>query len=164
MFVFYIIYGNFAEFWQKRPYSPDCVCAPLDFFAAGIYNRHMYKIFRIASSIIAALCAAAAVFVFVFLGMAWGFICVAGAIVFFLLTLTFKRLQERQELKDNPPPPEGDFITGRVPSGDATDGDRDEKHHTAKACRRAVDGPLTQLNPFLMERASRPIRAAACIL
>lgn len=58
---------------------------------------------------------------FVFLGMAWGFICVAGAIVFFLLTLTFKRLQERQELKDNPPPPEGDFITGRVP----TDGDRD---------------------------------------
>ena len=85
----------------------------------------MYKIFRIASCIIAALCAAAAVFVFVFLGMAWGFICVAGAIVFFLLTLTFKRLQERQELKDNPPPPEGDFITGRVPSGDATDGDRD---------------------------------------
>lgn len=125
MFVFYIIYGNFAEFWQKRPYSPDCVCAPLDFFAAGIYNRHMYKIFRIASSIIAALCAAAAVFVFVFLGMAWGFICVAGAIVLFLLTLTFKRLQERQELKDNPPPPEGDFITGRVPSGDTTDGDRD---------------------------------------
>lgn len=57
--------------------------------------------------------------------MAWGFICVAGAIVFFLLTLTFKRLQERQELKDNPPPPEGDFIIGRVPSGDATDGDRD---------------------------------------
>ena len=125
MFVFYIIYGNFAEFWQKRPYSPDCVCAPLDFFAAGIYNRHMYKIFRIASSIIAALCAAAAVFVFVFLGMAWGFICVAGAIVFFLLTLTFKGVQERQELKDNPPPPEGDFITGRVPSGDTTDGDRD---------------------------------------
>ena len=81
----------------------------------------MYKIFRIASSIIAALCAAAAVFVFVFLGMAWGFICVAGAIVFFLLTRTFKRLQERQELKDNPPPPEGDVITGRVP----TDGDRD---------------------------------------
>lgn len=130
MFVFYIIYGNFAEFWQKRPYSPDCVCAPLDFFAAGIYNKHMYKIFRIASSIIAALCAAAAVFIFVFLGMAWGFICVAGAIVFFLLTLTFKRLQERQELKDNPPPPEGDFITGRVPSGDATDGDRDANDDT----------------------------------
>ena len=85
----------------------------------------MYKIFRIASSIIAALSAAVTVYVFGVLGLAWAFRCVGGAVVFFLLTHTFKRLQERQELKDNPPPPEGDFITGRVPSGDTTDGDRD---------------------------------------
>ena len=124
----------------------------------------MYKIFRIASSIIAALCAAAAVFVFVFLGMAWGFICVAGAIVFFLLTLTFKRLQERQELKDNPPPPEGDFITGRVPSGDATDGDRDAPPATTTGGRGAGGAPLTHLNGFFRQGGGRPIRAAACIL
>lgn len=72
----------------------------------------MFKNLRIACAVIAAACAAAAVFVFVYAGVPWGFICVFGAVVFFLLTLLFKRKQEEKEVKDNPPPPEGDFITG----------------------------------------------------
>lgn len=65
----------------------------------------MFKNLRIACAVIAAACAAAAVFVFVYAGVPWGFICVFGAVVFFLLTLLFKRKQEEKEVKDNPPPP-----------------------------------------------------------
>ena len=87
----------------------------------------MFKTLRIVFCIAAAICAAAAVFVFIYAGVAWGFICVFGAVVFFLLTLLFKRKQEEKEIKDNPPPPEGDFITGRVPHGvsDESDGNSD---------------------------------------
>ena len=64
----------------------------------------MFKNLRIACAVIAAACAAAAVFVFVYAGVPWGFICVFGAVVFFLLTLLFKRKQEEKEVKDNPLP------------------------------------------------------------
>ena len=44
-----------------------------------------------------------------------------------MLTLLFKRKQEEKELKENPPPPVGDFITGKVPlksdKGDITPDD-----------------------------------------
>lgn len=82
----------------------------------NLQGGYMLKNLRIASCIAAAICAAAAVFVFIYAGIGWGFICVAAAVVFFMLTLLFKRKQEEKELKDNPPPPVGDFITGRVPS------------------------------------------------
>lgn len=62
---------------------------------------------------IAALCAAACIFIFVYLGWAWGLICVGACLAFFALTLTFKSLQEREERKKNPPEPKGDYITGR---------------------------------------------------
>ena len=78
----------------------------------------MFKNLRIISCVMAAICAAAAIFVFIYAGIAWGFICVAGAVAFFLLTLMFKRMQEDEERKDNPPPPKGDFITGKTEGGD----------------------------------------------
>ena len=84
----------------------------------------MYKNLRIAGCIVAALFAAAAVFTFIYAGIGWGFLCVVGAIAFYVLTVFFKNLQEAKERKDNPPPPVGDFITGKVPSDkrdDATD-------------------------------------------
>lgn len=74
----------------------------------------MFRNLRIACSIIAAIFAAGAVFVFIYAGMEWGFGCVGGALIFFGLTVLFRKLQVRKELQDNPPPPEGDFITGRV--------------------------------------------------
>ena len=74
----------------------------------------MFKTLRIVFCIAAAICAAAAVFVFIYAGVAWGFICVFSAVAFFLLTLLFKRKQEDEERKNAPPPSEGDFITGKV--------------------------------------------------
>ena len=86
----------------------------LDFMPHRGYNLIMFKNLRIISCVLAVICAAAAIFVFVYAGIAWGFICVAGAVAFFLLTLMFKRMQEDRERKDNPPASSGDFITGRV--------------------------------------------------
>ena len=100
----------------------------LDFCGDTVYNTAMLRNLRIVCSVLAAACAAAAIFVFVYCGIAWGFACVAGAAVFFLLTLLFKRRQEEREKSENPPPPEGDFITGRVARGasDESDGDGDK--------------------------------------
>lgn len=129
MLIYKIFCEVFALFSDILAYL-SYVSQQLAFFAAKLYNLVMFKYLRITSCIIAVLFAAAAIFVFVYAGMAWGFICVAAAALFFALTVLFKRLQEKKDLKDNPPPPEGDFITGRVKSddGDAdadTDADRD---------------------------------------
>ena len=74
----------------------------------------MYKILRITFSILAALAAAAAIFVFIYAGWPWGLAVVLACAVFGALMVTFKTLQEKQERKANPPPPEGDFITWKV--------------------------------------------------
>lgn len=76
----------------------------------------VFKTLRIICCIICALIVLAAFFIFVYLGMLWGFISLLGAAAFFGLMMLFKSLQEKQERKDNPPPPTGDFITGRVPT------------------------------------------------
>lgn len=76
-----------------------------------IYN--MYKILRITFCILAVALAAAAIFVFVYAGWLWGGLTVLLAFVFGALMVTFKQLQEREERKKNPPPPKGDFITGK---------------------------------------------------
>ena len=73
----------------------------------------MYKSLRIACSILAAVCAAVTIFIFVYFDL-WGFIPLGGAVLFGVLMIVFKNLQESQELKKNPPPPQGDFITGKV--------------------------------------------------
>ncbi len=59
----------------------------------------MYKILRIICCIIAALCVAACVFMFIYLGVVWGICSIVGAGAFFALTVLFKNLQEDQEKK-----------------------------------------------------------------
>lgn len=78
----------------------------------------MYKTFRIIFCILAVLIAAAAIFIFVYLGWMWGIISVLGAAVCAALMIIFKQLQEKQEKKKNPPQPQGDFITGKVEKKD----------------------------------------------
>lgn len=93
-------------------------------FATGAVLRYntdmdsMYKILRIVFGVISALLVAACIFIFIYLGFMWGLICVAAAAAFFGLCVLFKNLQEKEERKLNPPPPVGDFITGRVEKDD----------------------------------------------
>lgn len=74
----------------------------------------MYKILRIICCVVCAVILAAVIFIFVYAGWLWGIISLIVAAAFFGLTLLFKNLQEKEELKLNPPPPVGDFITGPV--------------------------------------------------
>ena len=74
----------------------------------------MYKTLRIIFSILAAACATVVIFVFVLCDWWWGFIPLGVGLLSAALMFLFKKLQEREELKKNPPPPRGDFITGKV--------------------------------------------------
>ena len=87
----------------------------------------MFKIFRIIFSVLAAIVAAGTIFVFVYAPhWAWGLLAVGVCAVFAGLMIAFKNLQEKQENKKNPPPPKGDFITGRVETnGDANKENKD---------------------------------------
>lgn len=98
----------------------------------------MYKTLRIVFCCLSVACVAAAVFVFMYAQpWQWGFMVVAAAAVFFFIMTHFKRKQEAQELEKNPPPPIGDFITGRIPeqcddsgadeANGATDGDANDE-------------------------------------
>lgn len=73
----------------------------------------MYKILRIIFCILSVAVAAVAIFVFAYAGWLWGIFTVTFAFVFGGLMVTFKMLQEKKERKENPPPPQGDFITGK---------------------------------------------------
>ena len=83
-----------------------------------VYYIGMFKVLRIICSVIAALAVAACVFIFVYAGMTWGIVTLCGAALFFGLTVLFKKLQEAEENKDNPPERKGDFITGPVSRDD----------------------------------------------
>ena len=83
----------------------------------------MFKTLRIICCVICALILAAAIFIFIYCGMIWGFVSLLCAAGFFGLRLLFKAKQEAAERKKNPPPPVGDFITGRVP----VDNDNEKK-------------------------------------
>lgn len=75
----------------------------------------MYKILRIIFCALAVAVAAVAIFVFVYAPRwEWGLVAVGVGIIFGALMVLFKRLQEKKEFKENPPPPKGDFITGKV--------------------------------------------------
>ena len=67
----------------------------------------MYKILRIVFCVLAVAIAAVAIFIFIYLGWVWGFVALSVAFVSGALMV-----------KNNPPPPEGDFITGRVDRDD----------------------------------------------
>lgn len=80
------------------------ITKPLAFFCARVYNIYnMYKILRIICCVIAALCVAACVFVFIYAGIIWGFCTLLGAVVFFALTVLFKRYQEDTEGREDKP-------------------------------------------------------------
>jgi len=87
----------------------------------------MYKNLRILFCILAVICATVTVFIFVFFEL-WGLVPLGGGVIFACLMFLCKRAQEAEELKRNPPPPAGDFITGRVPlnaANDETDGNKE---------------------------------------
>lgn len=73
----------------------------------------MYKTLRILFCILAVACAAVTVFIFVYFGL-WGLLPLGLGLLFAALMFVCKRAQEKEELKANPPPPAGDFITGKV--------------------------------------------------
>lgn len=83
----------------------------------------MYRVLRIIFCILAVAAAAAVIFVFALVDWVWGLVSVAVAVLFGALMVLFKKLQTAKELKDNPPPPQGDFITGKIENC----GEKDEK-------------------------------------
>ena len=91
-----------------------------------MYKDKIFKVLRITFCILTVALAAAAIFVFIYApSIWWGVATVVLAFVFGALMVTFKDLQEKDELKKNPPPPKGDFITGKV--GDDKDINEDKQ-------------------------------------
>lgn len=90
-----------------------------------------FKVLRIISCILAAACAAACVPMFIwFESPFWGLITVLIGVIFFVLMILFKRLQENAEVEATPETPRGDFITGPVnnsPDDNQTDNSDDVK-------------------------------------
>lgn len=87
----------------------------------------MYKIFRIIFCILSVICAAATVLVLVF-DWRWGIGVALLAVCFTGLMFIFKNLQTSEELKKNPPPPRGDYITGRVEPQNKNDAQKEDEN------------------------------------
>ena len=68
----------------------------------------MFKILRIACSVIAAVLVTACIFLGIFIDIVACLACAAGALLFFVLTMLFKYLQEERENKDCPEQTGGD--------------------------------------------------------
>lgn len=85
------------------------------FYANAYIIYNMYKILRIICCIIAALCVAACIFVFIYAGTVWGICTLLGAVVFFALTVLFKRYQEDAERREDKPSAQAD---DEEPKGD----------------------------------------------
>lgn len=73
----------------------------------------MYKILRIVFCLLAAACAAVTVFIFIYFGL-WGLLPLGLGVAFAALMFVCKSAQESEEKRLNPPPAEGDFITGKT--------------------------------------------------
>ena len=87
----------------------------------------MYKILRILFCVLTVALAAAAILVLIYApSVWWGIATVVLAFVFGALMVTFKGLQEQEARKKNPPPPQGDFIFGKV-SEDSPADDNENK-------------------------------------
>lgn len=61
----------------------------------------MFKLLRIACSIVAALLVTACIFILIYVSIPAGLAAGAGALLFFVLTLLFKYLQEEREAKQS---------------------------------------------------------------
>ncbi len=77
----------------------------------------MYKTLRIIFCILSVICAAVCIFIFVYFGI-WGLLPLGVGAVCAALMVICKNAQEKKELKENPPSPQGDFITGKVDGPD----------------------------------------------
>ena len=77
----------------------------------------MFKNLRIIFCILSVACVAATIFIFVYY-LWWGFVPLGGALAFAGLMFLFKGMQERADKAATPPPPSGDFITGKVENKD----------------------------------------------
>lgn len=73
----------------------------------------MFKVLRIVFCILAAAAAAVTVMIFVFFDL-WGLLPLGLCLLFAFAMFICKNAQMREELKQNPPEPVGDFITGKV--------------------------------------------------
>ena len=78
----------------------------------------LFKVLRIVFCTLTVALAAAMIFVFIYAGWLWGVLTLTVAFVFGALMVTFKGLQEKHEKINNPPPPQGDFIFGKVEKKD----------------------------------------------
>lgn len=83
----------------------------------------MFKILRIVFSLLSALCLVPVVLLGVFKGIFPALACVGCAIVFFLLALLFKTMQENQEERKAP---KGDFFSPQAPEREEENG-KEEK-------------------------------------
>ncbi len=88
-------------------------------------RKKLYTIGRIASGVIAVAGVLATFFIFVYLPLYAGFIALVVTLGFVALTFYFRYLVRKEDEKENPPPPVGDYITGRVPL-DLHEEDEDE--------------------------------------
>lgn len=87
-----------------------------------------FKILRIVCCVLAAVCAAACIPMFIwFESPFWGIVTVLVGVIFFVLMILFKRLQENAEVEDVPETPRGDFITGPVKTETPSDENIDKK-------------------------------------
>lgn len=77
----------------------------------------MLKVLRIIFCLLAVAAAAVTVMIFIFFDL-WGLIPLGLCIVFAVAMFLCRDAQAREELKKNPPPPVGDFITGKVKNND----------------------------------------------
>ena len=68
----------------------------------------MFKILRIACSVIAAVLVTACIFLGIFIDIVACLACAAGALLFFVLTMLFKYRKEEGESKDGPDRTEDD--------------------------------------------------------
>ena len=89
-------------------------------------KEKIFKVLRIIFCILTALLAAAMIFVFIYAGWLWGALTLVVAFVSGALMVTFKGLQEKHEKIKNPPPPQGDFIFGKVEKKDVEETDNKE--------------------------------------
>ena len=80
----------------------------------------MFKILRMVCSIVAAILVTACIFIFIYVNTLAGIACAAAALLFFVLTMLFKYLQEERE-KSSDSPARPNTPDADVPPDDGSD-------------------------------------------
>ncbi len=77
----------------------------------------MNRILRVTFCVLAVACSAVTILILALFGV-WGLLPLGGALLFGGLMYFFKLREDAEEAKKNPPPPCGDFITGKADRSD----------------------------------------------